>query len=227
MQSNRLLLARRRARARKRSAGAAMFIVAVTLGLLAVMGVYGLSATRADVQASGHVREALQAQKTAEHALNLTAETLKPDKAGVIFTSMSKGVGQTQNCRTAAPFTGSTGNRFPEACVRLDYRELTREAPLTKPPFTTKSFGAVSNSLNSVGSEGIAIGGALTDAVQVEITNPIPVQPVGNSTEQYAMLTVTVYSQIANAINTPPTSVIAGRGRLVVGPVPQAAQSFP
>jgi hypothetical protein len=203
-----------------------MFIVAVTLGLLAVMGVYGLSATRADVQAAGHVRESLQAQKTGEHALNLTAEVLKPDKAGVVFTAMSKGQGQAQNCKTANPFTGSTGNRFPESCVRLDYRELAREAPLTKPPFTPQSFGAVQNALNTVGSEGVALGGALSNAVQVEITNPVPVMPVGNSKEQYATMTVTVYTQIAPAINTPAQSVVAGRGRLTVGPVPAAVQTF-
>ncbi|CAN5917725.1 hypothetical protein BH11MYX4_BH11MYX4_13540 [soil metagenome] len=48
-----------RARARRRNAGAVMFIVAVTLGLLAVMGVYGLSATSADIRSAGHMREAL------------------------------------------------------------------------------------------------------------------------------------------------------------------------
>src|SRR4051812_10073630 len=67
-----------RARARHESAGAAMFIVAVTLGLLAAVGVYGLSATAMDVRAAGHMRESAQAQSAAEHALLLTAESFTP-----------------------------------------------------------------------------------------------------------------------------------------------------
>ena len=71
-----------------------MFVVAVTLGLLAAMGVYGLSATAMDIRAAGHFRENAQAQSAAEHAIMLTAETFTPGTAGEIVRDDAGWVGR-------------------------------------------------------------------------------------------------------------------------------------
>ena len=208
--SSRLLLARRRARARRRSAGAAMFIVAVTLGLLAVMGVYGLAATRADVRSAGHMREAVQGQKAGEHAMMMAAETFNPSNAYKLYlmTSAGPGMGQSLNCRTSATFTGLTDRRAAEACLKLDPTEMQTLAmnlnPFVKPAFNTDSFGKVTN----------------LPILQVEITNPIDITVPNNSTVKYVQVTATVFTEMRPAVGVPAETVVVGRGRLTVGPVP-------
>lgn len=207
---SRLLLARRRARARRRSAGAAMFIVAVTLGLLAVMGVYGLAATRADVRSAGHMREAVQGQKAGEHAMMMAAETFNPSNAYKLYlmTSAGAGMGQSLNCRTSATFTGLTDRRAAEACLKLDPTEMQTLAmnlnPFVKPAFNTDSFGKVTN----------------LPILQVEITNPIDITVPNNSTVKYVQVTATVFTEMRPAVGVPAETVVVGRGRMTVGPVP-------
>jgi hypothetical protein len=224
------ILARRgalaRARARRRNAGAVMFIVAVTLGLLAVMGVYGLSATSADIRSAGHMREALQAQRAGDAALTMTAETFNPTIAQGLVTQMSLGQGQARDCVTAAqPYTGNVETRAAEACIRLDPSRMMTIAntsnPLTpnawvadpapaRPGFTEKSFGDVFS----------------RPYINVEVTNPINTEvTAGNSqTVRYSQLTVTVFVQLKNVplagnpLTTPAETVVAGRGRVTVGP---------
>jgi len=207
-----------RARARRRNAGAVMFIVAVTLGLLAVMGVYGLSATAADIRSAGHMREALQGQRAGEAALMMTAETFNPTVAQGLVQQMTDGVGQARDCKTAAqPYTGNAEARFAEACIRLDPSRMTIIANTTSPAspwaisaapaqpgFTTESFGNVLNQ----------------PYINVEVTNPINTEvTAGNSqTVRYSQLTVTVLVQLKSSPTLAAETAVAGRGRITVGP---------
>ena len=217
--------ARARARARRHNAGAVMFIVAVTLGLLAVMGVYGLSATSADIRAAGHMREALQGQRAGEAALMMTAETFNPTIAQALVTQMQLGQGQAQNCATAAVFTGNVDTRAAESCIRLDPDRMVRIANTSnlatpnawvvepvpaRPGFSEKSFGEVGN----------------RPYITVELTNPITSEvAAGNSqTVRYSQLTATVFVRMksvplaGNPDLIPADSSIVGRGRITVGP---------
>ncbi|HSO38769.1 MAG TPA: hypothetical protein VLT33_39840 [Labilithrix sp.] len=207
-----------RARARRRNAGAVMFIVAVTLGLLAVMGVYGLSATSADIRSAGHMREALQGQRAGEAALMMTAETFNPNVAQALVQQMTDGVGQARDCVTAAqPYTGNVAARYAEACIRLDPTRMTTIAntsnPLNpwavsvapaQPGFTQQSFGNVLNQ----------------PYISVEVTNPINTEVTsGNSqTVRYSQLTVTVLVQLKSSPTLAAETAVAGRGRITVGP---------
>ena len=102
-----------RARARRQSEGAVMFIVAVTLGLLAAMGVYGLTATQADIKSAGHMREALQAQRAGEHALSWRRRPSTPQASS---RSSSRCRGRSgrpaarRRCRTRPSRPGSAGS---------------------------------------------------------------------------------------------------------------------
>lgn len=235
-----LQLARRRARARGRSAGAAMFIVAVTLGLLAAMGVYGLSATAYDIRAAGHVREAAQVQHTAEQALIMTAETLQPGTAGEIVRVMQLGSSTeikstSRHCKSAKPISGTASDqasmRVAEACFILSPDEMKVIAPIprsnskewNKPPFTPK-VGANPGSFGDVD---------LWPFLRVELTNPIDWEtPAGFATSSssvrppiYTQVRATVFIELkpgtsaADARDNHPAQVLAtGRGRLVVGP---------
>jgi Tfp pilus assembly protein PilX len=229
---------RARARARRRSGGAAMFIVAVTLGLLAAMGVYGLTATAEDVRAAGHIRQATQAQHAAEHAVILTAETLTPSTAGEVVRSMqmppdadpTKSARKTNtDCKTAKPYTGDATYQIAEACAVLTLKEMANIADKTNKwtgdPYSLKLSDPAQNR---------SFGEVMTyPFARVEMTNPINwTMPAGYSSGGpngasliFTQVRATVFVDMktnmgtaAASLDTPSQSVAAGRGRLVVGP---------
>lgn len=212
-----------------------MFIVAVTLGLLAAMGVYGLAATAADVRAAGHMREAAQSQHAAEVGMMLTSQLLQPGNAQVIVNRMRadnsmRGVGGGENCRSARPFnaTDNNANRDAQACLVLtpgaragatnnnssmqalaqDPTSFPVDALPVKAPFTAQSFGEVPTYAH----------------IRVELTNPIDWEaPAGNAVGQrspiFTQVRTTVYVEMRPATLTlPADSIAVGRGRLIVGP---------
>jgi hypothetical protein len=61
--------AKRRARARRRQSGAAMFIVAMTLAVLASVGVYALAAAATEIKTSGNERQNTQTHYLAEYGI--------------------------------------------------------------------------------------------------------------------------------------------------------------
>jgi len=213
-----------RSKARRRSEGAAMFIVAITLGLLAAMGVYGLAATAADVRSAGHGREAAQTQHAAEVAIVMTSQLLEPGNAQVVVNRMRSDATVrttgTENCRTARPFNSADNatNRDAQACLVLtpttmkalaqDPTSFPVDALPVKAPFTPQSFGEVPNYAH----------------IRVELTTPIDWDaPAGNAVGQrspiFTNVCTTVFVEMRQSNTALPAETIAvGRGRLVVGP---------
>jgi hypothetical protein len=206
-----------------------MFIVAVTLGLLAAMGVYGLTATAVDVRSAGHLRESAQAASAAEHALILTAESFTPGTTGEIVKAMQAGrtaAGtdiQATHCTTSNPFNSATNPEFraAQACLSWSVAEMTAIAKgvnawtldsTTNSTFTPESFGQVPN----------------WPYMRVEITNPVDIPPPPgtglNDRFTFTQVTVTTFVDMKNATDAataatvPAESVAQGRGRLTVGP---------
>lgn len=210
-------LALRRALRRRKEAGAALFVVSVTLALLAAMGVYGLSATALDVRSAGHNREAMVGQNVAQHTLLLTAETFSPSRAQGIINGMY-GPGQTIDCKTAkrkAVAGASSQFNNAEACTRL--------TPLRLQALATGVPGAQFQP-DSFGKDMTGAPLLLQPNVQVEITNPVAVSMPGfqssdmnNNSKQFAALTVTVFTEMKEP-NQPPAMSVLGRGRIIVGP---------
>jgi hypothetical protein len=201
-----------RARRRQRSAGAVMFIVVITLGLLAAMGVYGMSSASSDIKAAGHMRDALQGQKAGEHGLTMVAETLNPGTAQTLVTNMTDEVNRTKNCRTAATYLG--GGTAPSAagCLRLSETEMTNAVafvnPLIAPGFAPDSFGALNT----------------RPYVEVELSIPLDMPPPPGSgydpnTTKFTQVTATVFVNVRTAPTAAAQAVVAGRGRLTVGPI--------
>jgi hypothetical protein len=200
-----------------------MFIVVVTLGLLAAMGVYGLTATQSDIKAAGHMREALQAQRAGEHALMMTAETFNPASAQVVVQSMS-GAKRTTNCRTATPYAGPVPAPPGAACRRLNEAEMVVigkavnvNAWATTPGFAGDSFGAVNSA----------------PSADIEISNPVDIPPAAGSgydpaTQRFTQVTVTVFATVRSTLdpNTPAQSAVMGRGQMTVGPITGAAAAY-
>ena len=201
-----------RARVRRREAGAVMFIVAVTLGLLAVMGVYGLSATSADIRSAGHMREALQGQKAGEAVFMMTGETFNAKVAAGLVRNMADGVGQARDCVTAKAYTGNVDTSAAEACIRLDPARMVTYANTTNPGAPWAASGAF-----SAGSFGSVVNQPF---VSVEVTNPVDTDvAAGNSQKvRYTQLTVTVLVQMKASAGVAAVTSVAGRGRIIVGP---------
>lgn len=205
-----------------------MFIVAVTLGLLAAMGVYGLSATAVDVRSAGHLRESAQAQSAAEHALMLTAETFTPGTTGELVKAMQAGKNgssdvQATNCKTANTYVAATNSEFraAQACLSWSVAEMKNISNgvnawtldgTTNSTFTPESFGQVPN----------------WPYMRVEVTNPVDVPPPPgtglNDRFTFTQVTVTTFvdmknaTDVATAATKPAESIAQGRGRLTVGP---------
>jgi hypothetical protein len=136
------------------------------------------------------------------------------------------GKGQANNCRSAAPYTGNVTTRDAEACLKLEPAEMKNIADegktgvnsWVKAPFTDKSFGNAAN---------LPVApAALGPFVTVEVTNPIDIVVAGNSSSTFAQMTVTTFVEIKKAANVPADTVVAGRGRLTVGPIAAAAQQL-
>jgi hypothetical protein len=217
-----------RARARRDSAGAAMFIVAMTLGLLAAMGVYGLSATAVDIRAAGHLRESAQAQSAAEHAMVLTADTFTPATSGELVRAMQSGSGgsgdiQSTKCKTAnrfnTPAEPNEKHRAAQSCLAWNLTEMenlsknvnawinmTGTSGTDRSTFTAESFGEVPNKA----------------FLRVEVTNPVDVPPPpGTSLSDrftFTQITATVFVDMKTASGVPADSMVLGRGRMTVGP---------
>ncbi len=206
-----------------------MFIVAVTLGLLAAMGVYGLTATAVDVRSAGHLRESAQAQSAAEHALVLTADTFTPGTTGEIVKAMMAGKTsggtdiQATNCKTSNPYNASTNAEFraAQACLSWSVQEMEKISKnvnawtidsATGSTFTAESFGQVPN----------------WPYFRVEITNPVDIPPPPgtglNDRFTFTQVTVTTFVDMKNATTAAaaaakaPENIAQGRGRLTVGP---------
>lgn len=208
----------RRARARRTSDGAVMFIVVVTLGLLAAMGVYGMSSASSDIRAAGHMRDALQGQKAGEHALIMTAETLNPSSAQALVTAMSDENSRTKNCKTAAVYSGAGTAPPAAACLRLSEVEMGKAVDNADP---TKGV----NKVLAPGFASDSFGGLNTAPyVEVELSNPLDVPPPPGSgydpnTTKFTQVTATVFVNVRTAPTAAAQAVMGGRGRLTVGPI--------
>lgn len=215
-----------------------MFIVVVTLGLLAAMGVYGLTATQAEVTSAGHMREALQAQKAGEHTLMMTAETFNPASAKALVEAMS-GAKRTTNCKTAAgagdvpaniaPYTGSVPVPAKAACLRLseDEMKIVGESAIDTSGNKLNTWAALGWAPDSFG----AVDAKPT--VQVEISNPVDIPPPAGSgydpaSQRFTQVTATVFVEVRSLANpnSPTTSVVVGRGKMTVGPITGSAASY-
>jgi hypothetical protein len=204
-----------------------MFIVAITLGLLAAMGIYGLTATAYDVRASGHTRAAAQGQHAAEASVNLVAAVIGPGNVQSIMNQMGTDQSIRTNgtsCKTAKPLTStgeSTMNRTAESCLvwTLDSMKpyvsdqtawVSTSGKVTA-PYLADSFGEVVSYPHA----------------KIEFTNPVSWDAPagftassnsGGMTAHFQSIRTTVFVQMQTDKGVPADFVAAGRGRLLAGP---------
>jgi hypothetical protein len=116
-----LEVAKRRARARRRQGGAAMFIVAMTLAVLASVGIYALAAAASEVRTSGNERQNTQSHYLAEYGVIGAAHEISATTAqwylGVMLTA-------PDTLCVALPGVPSTAPPTTRACRRVGSVEL-------------------------------------------------------------------------------------------------------
>lgn len=234
---SRRMLAARRARARRRNAGAVIFIVAMTLGLLAVMGVYALAATTQDIRAAGNIQRATQTNYTSNYAAIATADYVNYANADdIVYRRMlnpdPSATSNDRNCLSTQRNDISNtlyGDTRTKSCVRLSGKEMklpwcggTPCAPPSggtpgqvgdREAFTSQSFSHVSNATEGFDGE-----------VYVELTNPTAAAPPAgfdlNSKLKFVMVTATSYG-IVKAKGSTAETMRSGRGRFIIGPLKQ------
>jgi hypothetical protein len=121
--SARLELAKRRAAHRRAEGGAALFVVSMTIAVLASVGVYALAAASNEVKTSGYERQNTQTHYLASYGILGAAHEIMATKAqfymGLMMSTPDSCPGSLPgvNVSTAAPIT--------KACRRLGAPELS------------------------------------------------------------------------------------------------------
>ena len=129
-----LALARAQSRARARSArggqrGAVLFIVAMTLAVLAAMGVYALRSASLEVRTSGYGRQAAQAHYLSEYGVVSAAETINADTADLHLGLMINSARRDTDCISLPKVNLSDPNVAPtsKACRRMGAAEIAQQ----------------------------------------------------------------------------------------------------
>jgi hypothetical protein len=228
-----LVVAKMRARGRGRQAGAAMFVVAMTLAVLASVGIYALTAAAIEVRTSGNERQNTQTHYLAEYGVVAAAHEITTAAAkwqlGVMLDPLKRDgikAGSTDHPCLALQNVPATADAMTLACRRLGSQELqgawatkaTTAYPGTTPLMATVDPG----SLGPI---------PLTGDFFVELTDPWQ----ANTPARYALdLNFCFIEMTASAggITQPvfagvldPTASFAGEGiemqraRLIAGPI--------
>ncbi len=116
-------LAKRRAALRQRDEGAVMFIVAMTIAVLASVGVYALAAAATEVRTSGNERQNTQTHYLAEYGVLGAAREMSGARALFTVKLMKSTTYQDTNC-VSLQGVPSTAPASAKACVRMGAAEL-------------------------------------------------------------------------------------------------------
>jgi Tfp pilus assembly protein PilX len=221
-----LELALSRTRRRAREGGAVLFIVAMTLAVLASVGVYALTAAATEVKTSGNERQNTQTHYLAEYGIVGAAHEVSGTKAQWYLQQMQAA---PDLCPLSLPGVPTTADTMLRACWRIGSAEMSK-AWLSTTPVTVKYSGAAPLSTTSPpGSFGAV---PMTGDFFVELTEPS--QAAGPA--RYGLdlhfcfidLTATasgITTPVLAGATDPTTSGFAGEGlevqraRFIAGPV--------
>jgi hypothetical protein len=118
---NALRSAKRRTARRRREAGAAMFIVSMTLAVLASLGVYALAAAQSEIRSSGNERQNTQTHYMAEYGVLGAAHEITSSKAQFYLGLM---LSNPDTPCVSLPTVPGTASILTRACRRLGSTEL-------------------------------------------------------------------------------------------------------
>jgi Tfp pilus assembly protein PilX len=224
---NALAHARRRAARRRQQGGAVMFIVAMTLAVLAAVGMFALAAAANEVRTSGNERQNTQTHYLAEFGVLGTAREIAGSRA--LFTVKSMVSAPDTNCVSLIGVP-NTAPKLSIACNRMGSPQLG--ATWTTPYAVNKYNGDNNSQPYTANVPPGSFGATPMDGdFFVEMTEPMqlsaPPRYSQNSDTCFAQITATsvaftrpVFPGVTNL-----TAQFGGEGvetqraRLVVGPL--------
>lgn len=178
--SPRVLQAKRRSARRARDAGAVMFIVAMTMAVLAAVGMFALRAASFEARTSGYERQNAQTHYLSDYGVLAASTEISSDKAQFYKDLLlSSGAARDTNCVSLPPAFNIGGSvtsasSASRACRRAGSAELTagwNNAALT-PKGNTNNVKVVDKWTTSApGSLGYS---PIDGDFFVEITDPVP-----------------------------------------------------
>ncbi len=168
----RLAGAKRRRSRRQDEAGAALFVVSMTLAVLASVGIYALAAASNEVKTSGYERQGTQTHYLASYGTLGTAHEIASTKAQ-FYMGLMLNPTTRDTCPGSLPGVPTTASNQTLACRRLGVPEMSMNWPgvtATDPYTGTVPF--------QVGQNPGSFGPTPTQGdFFVEITEPTQAQP--------------------------------------------------
>lgn len=198
-----------RARRRKQSEGAIIFIVATTLALLAAMGVYALTNTTSEVRTAGYQRQALQAHYVTNIATVSAVEVFSPDNISYIDNQM-RTVTPSTPCLSAPPVGMSVG--FSTTGVSA----IARRCLKLPPNYITQMVGS-GTAVMPPNRMSPHFDGSYTTEVTDPVTNGVQAGFDTNNGKCFYRYTLTSYGRLTDG--TKLLGQEASRARVVVGPL--------
>jgi hypothetical protein len=159
---------------RSREGGAVMFIVAMTLAMIAAMGVYALQIASTEVKTAGFVRQQVQTQYLSQFGVISAAQALNGTNAQLYNTLMMQST--DTGCFSLYGFSSLTSSAQALACHRAGSTELGTQVVLAgaAPVTLIVPYGTVASEPDLVvGSVGL---NTFPD-FYVEMTDPNQRQP--------------------------------------------------
>jgi hypothetical protein len=217
---NALVLAKRRVARRRREDGAVMFIVAMTLAVLASVGIYALAAAATEVRTSGNERQNTQTHYLAQYGILGAAREMSGSRA--LFTVRVMKTSTTQD-KLCVSLPGVPAGSPQAACIRMGSGDLANNGwgP------TLSTYGSTTAFANGVppGSFGSM---PMNGDFFVELTEPMqladPARYSTNVNACFAQLTATSIGFTQPGSSTPAAlfgaeGIETQRARLIAGPL--------
>lgn len=117
---------KRRTRRRRTERGAVLFIVSMTLAVLAMLGGYALVASSNEIRSAGYARQSAQTHYLADFGVLGAAQNVNADTAGVYIALMSDATRRDKNC-VSIPQIELVPSSKVAPCRRMGSVELARQ----------------------------------------------------------------------------------------------------
>jgi hypothetical protein len=167
--------AKRRSARRARSAGAAMFVVAMCVTVLASVGIYALAAAANEISTSGNERQNTQTHYLADYGVQGTAHAVAGATAQLYFNIMTipapSGSGSPSalpSCASVPIPSGVTPPQASLACAQLRSSDLAKSWTQTQ---ATLSYAGTAPYASGVAPGSFGLTPVAGDFF-VELTNP-------------------------------------------------------
>lgn len=189
-----------RARRRARQRGAVVFIIAMTLAVLASLGLYALQSASTEVKTSGYGRQNAQSRYLSEYGVQVGANAMG-GTTGQLYVGLMKSNTQRDTACTSLIGVDQNASLLSKACRRMGASELAGGWGTTAKPIETVAA-------NKAGSLGF---NDMTGDFYVELTDPAPAGAMYGIDTRLG-LCYTKVTVLAVGITRPDTTSLANKG---------------